>query len=98
MTKTKIKVEEIDIDDVIAEYAEDDDVFNEEKPITKHLKYIIFNKLDEVDRRVILLYAELQSLRKLGKILGVSASSAYIKIRQIKDKIKDALDKSNTDS
>lgn len=91
--KKKIEEEDqkIDINEVIKEYSVNDDVFNEEKDITKKVKKYIFSNLDEVDRRIILLYAELQSLRKLGSILGVSASSAYIKIKAIKEQIKNGI-------
>lgn len=91
----KIDSLEIDLDDVYDEYKEDDTIFSEEEPLTKEIKRIIFHSLDEVDRRIILLYAELQSLRKLGKVLGVSASSAFFKVADIKNKIKNNLTEEN---
>lgn len=82
----------IDIEEILDDYRpNDDDIFNEDTEEMKKLKHIIYNDLDEVDRRVILLYAELGSLRKLGSILGVSASSAFLKIKTIKKKIHDLL-------
>ena len=82
----------IDIEEILDDYRpDDDDIFNEDTEEMKKLKHIIYTDLDEVDRRVILLYAELGSLRKLGSILGVSASSAFLKIKTIKKKIQDLL-------
>ena len=88
---TKDEEETIDIKEVIEQYSENPDIFNDESETTKKIKHFIFNNLDEVDRRIILLYAELQSLRKLGKVLGISPSSAFIKIKQIKTKLKDVI-------
>ena len=39
------------------------------------------------------MYAELKSLRKLGSELGISVSSAWIKIKEIRDKIYKELQK-----
>ena len=70
-----------------------DILFCEEDERTLKVKDILFNKLDVTERNVIILYAELGSLRKLGTELGVSASSAYLKVKQIKEKIKEELGK-----
>ena len=87
----------INLEDILEEYKEDDSIFSEEEPRIKKIKRLIYEDLDEVDRRVILLYAELGSLRKLGKALGVSASSAFFKVSDIKNKIKNALKEDDTD-
>lgn len=76
---------------IIDEYQPDDDIFSDEDDRTNKLKHIIYDYLDEVDRRCLLMYAELGSLRKLGNELGISASSAYIKIKAIKETIYDKL-------
>lgn len=86
---------------ILEDYKPDDSIFNEEPEITNQLKHIIYNDLDEVDRRCILLYCELGSLRKLGTELHVSASSAYLKIKSIKEKINAKLNTApnpNTDN
>lgn len=77
----------INIKDILEEYKPDNDVFSEENENINKLKNIIYNKLDEVDRRIILLYTELGSLRKLGKELGVSASTVLTRIREIRNRI-----------
>ena len=82
----------IDIYKIMETYAPDTDIFTDEEEITQRLKDIIWNDLDEVDRRVILMYAHLASLRKLAAEIGVSPTAASQKIKQIKKKIYDKLD------
>lgn len=79
------------IEEILEDYAPDNTIWSNEDERVNAIKNIIYTKLDEVDRRIIILYAELGSLRKLGKELGISASSAYLKIKQIKGNITDAL-------
>lgn len=75
------------IDSLLDDYKPSNDIFSEDDERVAKLKRIIYNSLDEVDRRIIILYAELGSLRKLGKELGISTSSAWIRINTIKQKI-----------
>ena len=49
---------------------------------------IIDNKLTKAERIIILMYAELQSIRKVGQVLGVSQSTAYNELTRIKNIIK----------
>lgn len=78
----------INIKDILEEYKPDNDLFTEEDTKINILKNIIYNDLDEVERRIILMYAELGSLRKLGNTLSVSPSTALIKIREIRKHIE----------
>ena len=80
---------QINIKDILEEYKPDNDIMSEEDSKINNLKNIIYNKLDEVDRRIILMYAETGSLRKLGKELGVCATTAQSKINEIRRKIYD---------
>lgn len=84
----------IDIYAILNKYEPTDDVFSEEEDDTpsRKLKDIIYNKLDEIDRRIILLYAELGSLRKLAKEIGVSPTACHFRIKQIRQKIYDFLE------
>ena len=77
----------LDIKEILEDYQPSDDIFNEEDELINKLKHIIYLKLNEVDKRIILMYAELKSLRKLGMELGISVSSAWLKIKEIRDKI-----------
>lgn len=80
MTKDEFK-------NMLEDYAPNDDMFSDEPELISDLKDIVYNKLDEVDKRCILLYAELGTYRKLAKELGVSVSSSFFKIRDIRKKI-----------
>lgn len=77
----------VSIKDMLEDYKPDNGLFSEEDEKINRLKNIIYKKLDEVDRRIILMYAELASLRKLGRELGVSSSTALSRIREIREKI-----------
>lgn len=77
----------VSIKDMLEDYKPDNGLFSEEDEKINLLKNIIYKKLDEVDRRIILMYAELGSLRKLGRELGVSSSTALSRIREIREKI-----------
>lgn len=56
------------------------------------LKEVIFQDLTEIDRRIILLYAELGSQRKMGKLMGLSPASINKIIKQIREKIYEYMD------
>ena len=83
----------LNIKEILEDYQPSDDIFNDEDELVNRLKHIIYLKLDEVDKRIILMYAELKSLRKLGLELGISVSSAWIKVNEIRDKIYKELEK-----
>ena len=80
-------MKKLDIKEILEDYQPSDDIFNDEDELINKLKHIIYLKLNEVDKRIILMYAELKSLRKLGMELGISVSSSCIKINEIRDKI-----------
>jgi len=76
------------IQELYEDYLETDDIFTDEPKNITRLKYIIFHKLTEPERRIILLYTELQSIRKVAKMLNVSPASAWISIDTVKRKIR----------
>lgn len=80
-------MEKIDIDKILEEYKPDNSLFTEEDEYINKLKNIIYS-LTEPEKRIIIMYAELGTFRKLGKELGVSTSSAYLKVLDIRNKIK----------
>lgn len=55
--------------------------------------YDAVNTLNEADRIILYLYAELGSLRAVGRTLGVSYSTARKAVQEIKEKIFEQLDK-----
>lgn len=81
----------IDTKALLKEYAINNDIFSTESDRLKYTKEALW-KLSETDRLLICLYAEIQSLRKLGELLGVSRTTAYLQIKQIKEKIKNYVD------
>jgi len=76
---------------ILGDYLPDDDIFSEEPELINRIKHIIYEKLSETDKRVLLLYAELSSQRKVGEKLGVSASTVNILIRKIRNRIFELL-------
>lgn len=62
------------------------DIFDNDDERVREVKRIIKEKLSPSDRTLIILYADCQSLRKLGRCLGVShmtAKKEIIRIRKI---------------
>lgn len=79
----------IDIYKILEKYQPDEDILSEEEDDTpsRKIKEIIYRDLDEVDRRIILMYAELGSLRKLAREIGVSSTACHFRIKAIRNKI-----------
>lgn len=77
----------IDTKALISQYKEDNDIFSEESDKVRLTKQALW-QLSDTDRLLICLYSEIQSLRKLGELLGVSRTTAYLQIKEIKEKIK----------
>ena len=82
------------MNDVIRDYKEirkdfeiDDSIFNAEPDKVRRIKEIVLNRLDQVERTLILLYADCGSLRDLGKRLGMSYGSVKRVLDPIKEKI-----------
>lgn len=69
------------------EYKPSDDIFCEDDILYAKLKKIIYNELDETERRIILAYAGLGNLRDTAKLFKVSTTTIWTKIRDIKIKI-----------
>lgn len=70
------------------DYAFDPDIMNDEHERVARVKYIVNNRLNQVDRTLIILYADCQSYRKLGKRLGLSHTTVMLEIRRIKAEIR----------
>jgi hypothetical protein len=81
------KISKFNIYDVEDVYKPSNDVFNEDDIIIDRIKKVIYNTLDEPDRRIILAYAELGNVRDCAKLFKVSPSTIWNKIKAIKIKI-----------
>lgn len=69
------------------DYRFDQSIFSTEPERLARVKWIIDNRLTEVERILILLYVDCQSYRKLGKRLGLSHQTCAKEVRRIKAKI-----------
>lgn len=79
------------------DYRFDPSIFSEEPEKTARIKWIIDNKLTEVERILILLYVDCQSYRKLAQRLTLSHQTLAKEIRRIKAKILDEYQKLKQD-
>lgn len=75
------------IKELVKDYAPpegDELLFTEEDTDTLIIKDIVYNHLETYDRTILLMYAELGSLRLVAKELNVSHTAAIKKMDQIK--------------
>lgn len=87
----------IDTKALMNEYKPNTDIFSQESEKVRLTKEALW-QLSETDRLLICLYSEIQSLRKLGELLGVSRTTAYLQIKIIKEKIKNYVAEHTTNS
>ena len=66
-----------------------DDIFVDDDKMYK-IKQII-NELDDLDKALLIIYADEQSMAKAGKKFNVSAATIYTNIKRIRQIIKDKL-------
>ena len=69
------------------DYRPSADIFSEEGERSAALKQIIEEKLTQVDRTLLLMYADCASLRKLGTRLGISHTLLGKEIRRIREQV-----------
>ena len=66
-----------------------DDIFVDDDKMYK-LKQII-NELDDLDKAILIIYADEQSMAKAGRKFNVSAATIYTNIKRIRQIIKEKL-------
>lgn len=66
------------------DYKFNPDIFTQDDERVSKVKYIIDNKLTQVDKTIILLYADCGSLRKLGQRMGMSHMTIRKEVVRIK--------------
>ena len=71
------------------DYRFDPSIFNVEPEKIARVKWIIDNRLTDVERILIILYIDCQSYRKLAKKLTLSHQTLAKEVRRIKAKILD---------
>ena len=65
------------------------DIFVDDDKMYK-LKQII-NELDDLDKALLIIYADEGSMKKAGKKFNVSAATIYTNIKRIRQEIKEKL-------
>lgn len=73
-----------DYREIKEEYAWHPDIFTKDDERVGKVKEIINTKLSVIDKTIIVLYADCQSYRKLGKRLGVSHMTIRREVQRIK--------------
>ena len=81
------KKQHISLQKIEEEYA--DDIFVDDDQTYK-LKQII-DELDDLDKALLIVYADEQSMAKAGKKFNVSAATIYTNIKRIRQTIKEKL-------
>lgn len=66
-----------------------DDVMDDDATRARRMKWAMANLLSEGERRVMYLYADCRSTRKVAKILGVSHTTINYDMRRIRRRIVD---------
>lgn len=73
------------------EYEADETIFREDDETMHRIKCILAHELTPADRTIFILYTELQSFRELGKMLGVSHTTAANEVKRIRKIILEKL-------
>lgn len=81
------KKQHISLKKIEEEYA--DDIFVDDDKMYK-LKQII-DELDDLDKAILIVYADEESMAKAGKKFNVSAATIYTNIKRIRNIIKEKL-------
>ena len=74
------------IKELLDEYKPDNNIFTEDDDMMIKIKQSVQN-LSDADRIIFILYCESGSLREVGKILGVSHTTVFKQIKEIKQRI-----------
>lgn len=82
-----------DYREIKEEYAWHPDIFTKDDERVARVKEIINTKLSVIDKTIIVLYADCQSYRKLGKRLGVSHMTIRRECQRIKKIILEEFNK-----
>ena len=81
------KKEHISLSKIIDEY--DSNIFIDDERMYK-IKQII-NELDDLDKAILIVYADEGSMAKAGRKFNVSAATIYTNIKRIRQVIKEKL-------
>lgn len=90
--RKRYDIESFNIYGVLDEYSPADDVLSEDDISVHRIKKIVYNRLNETDRRILLAYAEIGNVRDTAKLFKVSPTTIWIRIQEIRNKIKNYLE------
>lgn len=82
----RIKINDCEFKDILKEYERNLDVFSEDSPLIR-----VLDKLEQGEKNLLVLYAELGSHRKVSKIFNCSATTIQNRMRVLKIKFKEML-------
>jgi len=82
----KVNITGKELRDIMAEYAFDDDIMNEESQKVRLAKMAV-SRLSEPDRIIWCLYMDKESSREVGRILSCSHSTVLKQLQKIKKDI-----------
>ena len=80
-----------EIDNILEEYKPSSDPFDEDDAKIHALKTIIFKDLSDIEKRLIILYADTGSFRKVAEMLKISPTTIYNYINSVRKKIRNNL-------
>lgn len=77
-------------DEAIFQIAEGEDC-TEENTVKPELLYKFINKLDELNKAIIILYLEDKSYKEISEIIGLTETNVGTKINRIKKTLKESI-------
>lgn len=85
-----IRISASELKDILKEYEYEENIFTLDDPRVVAIKWAL-SKIPDADRIIYCLWLDLESSRKVGKILGVSHSTILKELKRIKNEILDLI-------
>lgn len=63
-------------------------IYDDDKKTSYLVQQVVYNHLDEIERRIVLIYTESGNLKKTAEILNVSITTVWKITNRLKDKIR----------
>ena len=86
----KRKIQEVPLDERIMNF---EDVNNHEMEEKWAILKLHIDKLNLLDKGIVILYLEDKSYEEIGQIIGISTSNVGTKLSRIKEKLKEQISK-----
>ena len=85
-----IRISASELKDILKEYEYEENIFTLDDPRVVAIKWAL-SKIPDADRILYCLWLDLESSRKVGRILGVSHSTILKELKRIKNEILDLI-------